>query len=77
MICDILSIKRKGQFSKMTTANGFYGVIKTLKDWFVMTSVAALTIGVFREKDDLAALVGITAFISALALGWYLERRKK
>jgi hypothetical membrane protein len=56
---------------------GFCGLVKALRDWMIMSSVAALTIGVFHEKNDLAALIGIVAFVVSLALGLYLERRPK
>jgi hypothetical protein len=70
-------IKKSTDFLGKMTAGGFYGLMKTAKDWLVMMSVAALTVGIFKEKDDSAAFAGMVALAMSLALGWYLERREK
>jgi hypothetical protein len=52
-------------------------MIKTLKDWLVMMSVAASILGIFGVKDDTAALAGMLSLIFALVLGHYLEKLEK
>ena len=53
-------------------------MIKMFKDWCSMMSVAALSIGVFKDEiSNQATFVGIITFIISIVLSRHLERRNK